>query len=300
MPKIYDTKAAIEIATARATLAELRDDPRSLIRRAKLDRGNAALAREIGLSLQTSLAERLLAQEEGEEAPDGGMRIVRGDGECQPGMRVRETEDRVELWCYDIIDDEFGISDEQYTDVIGIADGRPITQYINSPGGFVNEARAIHTQMARYAREVRGCMSVVDAMAASAATTIALALPRVEMARGTEFMIHRCWGVVAFNANDADAFKADFERTDRAIAGDYARKTGMSLDKVLQLMSDETYLAEDDAIFMGFADQVHGEEPPGDDGEGEQNSGGGNPAAADDGKARRARRLRLARALAGS
>ena len=80
------------------------------------------------------------------------------------------------------------------------------------------------------------------------------------MAAGTQFMIHRCFGNVVANYDDLVALEEDFDRVDRAIAGDYVRKTGMDMDEILQMMSDETYLDPEGAMENGFCDAIHGDE----------------------------------------
>ena len=243
--KVYDTLAALEIVEARVVLLDLRDDFRAMVRRAKLAKQTAAYA--------------MAHYKAGVQAELEG---IEGDGMSQPDLRVEDADDEFRIYTYDVIDDQAGISATQFADALNQAGGKRVVNYINSPGGYVDEARAIHTQLARYAREVPDSYSVVDSMAASAATTIALGLPRVEMAYGTTFMVHRAWGKFQASVEDVEAIREDLDRVDRQIAGDYVRKTGMSEDEVLALMSAETVMTENEALARGLADAIHGEEDP--------------------------------------
>ena len=244
--KIFDTQKAHDIIMARATLANIRDDFRGMVRGAQL---NAERAAGIMKAFNKAFIEY---------AND-----VEGDGISQPDLRTNEAEDGYfEIFCYDGIDDEFGVGSKQYIDALDQANGKPLRQYIKSPGGFVDEARAINSQLARYARGVPGCVSIIDATCASAATTIALGLPEIEMAAGGTFMIHRCYGTAQVGYDAMDAIKEDLDRTDRSIARDYVLKTGKELDDVLAMMSAETFMDGERAVAEGFADRVSGEEAP--------------------------------------
>ena len=195
--KIFDTQKAAQIIRARMTLAELRDEPLSLIRRAQLGKANGKLARKVASKAHGFLL--ALMAEETETAE--GVERIGGDGDCQPGLSMKLTDSLAEIYCYDAIDDQYGISDEQYIEALDKADGRPLRHYINSPGGYVSEARAISSQIRRYAQKQPDTVSIVDSMCASAATTIALGANRLELNRGAEMMIHKCWGVIQTNAD---------------------------------------------------------------------------------------------------
>ena len=240
--KIFDTKEAADIIKARATLALARDDFRGLVRQAKLNANTAKFAMDFYESaLQSN---------------------IEGDGVCASDLRTKVGEDFYEMWLYDAIDPDFGIGAKQVIDAANEAADKslPIKAYLNSPGGYVDEGRAIATTLARHARQMGGRgVSVVDGLAASAATTIALGSPQVEMAPGTQFMIHRSWGGFQGGYDDADAFKEMMDKTDRNIAGDYVRKTGKDIDEVLDMMTKETWLNVDEAIDMKFADSIHGD-----------------------------------------
>ena len=144
-----------------------------------------------------------------------------------------------------------------------LGDVDEITVRINSPGGAVSEAIAIRTMLMKHP-----ATKIVDIEGAcdSAATLIAC-LPgaKVRMAKGGEYMIHRCtWGA----RGHADTMLAAYNsmmNTDRDMADIYAERTGKTQEECLELMTAETWFTADTAMEAGFVDEIiastDGEEP---------------------------------------
>lgn len=115
------------------------------------------------------------------------------------------------------------------------------------------EGRAIANQI----RAFRGKTTVVvDGLAASAASTVALAANRVEMAMGSFLMVHRSWAFAMGNAIDLTDLSALLLKIDGAIADDYAAKAGVSKDKALDWMDAETWFTAEEAVDAKLADAV--------------------------------------------
>jgi ATP-dependent protease ClpP protease subunit len=94
---------------------------------------------------------------------------------------------------------------------------------VNSPGGDVFGAVAICQAM----REYDGAITVhVDGYAASAASVIAVAAPKVIMAPGSFMMIHNAWTVAIGNADDMLSTAELLDKVDGSIAESYASKSG--------------------------------------------------------------------------
>lgn len=135
-----------------------------------------------------------------------------------------------------------------------LGDVDEITVRINSPGGVVTEAIAIRTALMKHKAkktiDIEGCCD-------SAATLIAC-MPgaRVRMAKGGEYMIHRCsalaWG-------HADALLSAYNsatQTDKDMAGIYAERTGKTEEECLELMKAETWYGAKEAKEAGFVDEL--------------------------------------------
>jgi ATP-dependent Clp protease, protease subunit len=169
-------------------------------------------------------------------------------------LDVRNVADNgIEIMLYDPIDAYFGVSAKAIASAIGSDKARPVTLRINSPGGDVFEGRAIASILRGHAGPTK---VVIDGLAASAATTVAIAAKTVEMADGAFFMVHRSWAWTAGNKNDLLELAALLEKIDGEIAADYARKTGGKLADMLKMMDAETWLTATEAKDMGFVDAV--------------------------------------------
>lgn len=155
-------------------------------------------------------------------------------------------------------DDAFSYSDV-FTALATHDDNEPLTVVINSGGGIATEGAAIHAMLAR--RKGRTDV-LVDGIAASAASLIAMAGETVSMSPGSTMMIH---DPATFTFGDSAAHAKSIEGLDalaKGYAAIYAAKSGKSADDCRTFMRNETWLTADDAVAQGFADRVEGTEAP--------------------------------------
>lgn len=128
-----------------------------------------------------------------------------------------------------------------------------ITVWINSPGGDVFAASSIYTALKEHA----GKVSVkIEALAASAASIVAMAGDEILMAPTAFMMIHRA---ATFAVGDTDEMKAaakTLDEVDRGITGVYALRTGIDEDKIARMMQNTTWMNAASAVEMGFADGI--------------------------------------------
>lgn len=129
----------------------------------------------------------------------------------------------------------------------------PILVHINSPGGDVFAASKIYTMLMDYPYEVN---VQIDALAASAASVIAMAGTHVAMSPTSMMMIHNPM-TVAFG-DTAEMKKAIdlLNEVKDAIINAYQIKTGLSNAKLSHLMDDETWMSAHKALELGFCDEV--------------------------------------------
>ena len=131
-----------------------------------------------------------------------------------------------------------------------------MTVRLNSPGGSYFEGVAIYNTLAAY----RGKVTVqVMAMAASAASIIAMAGDEIEMLAGSQMMVHRVWANISGNADDLQAMTDYLARLDTAAAEIYAARTRQPLDKIAAFMRGETYFDGAEAVKLGFATRQSGQ-----------------------------------------
>ena len=137
------------------------------------------------------------------------------------------------------------------------ADTGDITVWINSPGGSVFAAAEIYTMLCDYSNNKKGRVTVkIDAIAASAASVVAMAGERVLVSPVAMLFIHDPMTMAMGNAADMEKAIETLNEIKESIINAYQRKTGLSRNKISKLMSDETWLNAKKAVELGFADEI--------------------------------------------
>ena len=168
---------------------------------------------------------------------------VTGEGES--------TRARVRI--YDTIGGWFGTNAAEFVGELDALDVDELEVHINSPGGAVWDGLAIMNALKQHRARVT---IIVDGLAASAASIIAMAGDEVVMAEGSQMMIHRAsggaWGNAAFLRDTA----AILDKIDGNLAGIYARRAGGTRESWLELMTAETWYDAAEAVEAGLADRA--------------------------------------------
>lgn len=173
--------------------------------------------------------------------------------EKRPTNAVRNG-DEATIYVYDVIDAYWGVSALSVIDAIAAAgDAKVLNVHINSPGGDVFEGRAIMAAIARFKGKT---VAHIDSLAASAATSIALACSEVVMSEGAFFMIHNASGLVWGDKTDMRETADLLEKVEGSIVNDYTTKTGKDEAQVRAWMDDETWFTAAEALANGFVDRV--------------------------------------------
>lgn len=124
---------------------------------------------------------------------------------------------------------------------------------LSSPGGSIVDGLAIYN-MIRDLKIKTTC--VIDALAASMGSIIALACDAVQMRDNALYMIHNPW---TWAAGDAEQLRKQADLLDKNrdnMVAIYARKSGKDADDIKQLMADETWYEASAAKEAGFVDEV--------------------------------------------
>ena len=124
---------------------------------------------------------------------------------------------------------------------------------INSGGGSLIDGVAIHNSLKQYKGRI---MVYIDGYAASAASIIAMAGHEIIMPSNTWMMIHNSWVYTSGNAENLTQEAALLSELDSAMAKTYVAKTGLDIEVVKQMMSEETWLSADKALELGFATSI--------------------------------------------
>lgn len=128
-----------------------------------------------------------------------------------------------------------------------------VTVRINSPGGDVHAGVAIYNNLVEH----EGNISVkVDGLAASAASFIAMAGDNITMLPGSMMMVHEPWTLAAGNSDDISEAVEMLKKTTESMIPIYANRTGLSEERIRELLKAETWMSAEDAVELGFADEA--------------------------------------------
>lgn len=125
-----------------------------------------------------------------------------------------------------------------------------ITVRLNSGGGVAWDGVAIYNALKAYPGAVT---IVVEGVAASAASVIAMAGDDVEMRAGALMMIHNASTITWGTAEDHEKSRELLAKLDGQLAAIYAERTGLDLAEIRALMDAETWMDAAEAIDKGFA-----------------------------------------------
>jgi ATP-dependent Clp protease, protease subunit len=158
------------------------------------------------------------------------------------------------IYVYDVIDADWGVGAKDVIAAINSASGaKTLNIRINSPGGDVFEGRAIMEAIKRFDGKT---VAHIDSLAASAATSIALAADEVVMSDGALFMVHNASGMV-WGDKTAMRDTADLlEKVEGSIVNDYTTKTGKDTQTIIDMMDAETWMTAQEALDNGFIDSI--------------------------------------------
>ena len=142
-----------------------------------------------------------------------------------------------------------------------------ITVWINSPGGDVFAAAQIYNMLMEY----KGDVTVkVDALAASAASVIAMAGTTVLMSPPSLMMIHNPITVAIGDSKEMQKAGEMLNEVKEGIMNAYEIKTGMDRKKISHLMDAESWFNAKKAVELGFADGILHEGEDTEEGNGEK------------------------------
>jgi ATP-dependent Clp endopeptidase proteolytic subunit ClpP len=160
-----------------------------------------------------------------------------------------------EIMLYDEIGPSYyGLLDGKWmVDQLREASGQPVRVRVNSPGGSVFEGQAMYSALAAY---TPGVIVQIDALAASAASFVAMAASRIEIAANAMVMIHNAWGATIGGAAQHEKAAAMLRKIDDQLVEQYSARTKQDKEKIREWMAAETWMTAEEAVKNGFADAV--------------------------------------------
>lgn len=159
-----------------------------------------------------------------------------------------------ELYIYDEIG-YWGVTATDLIKDLQALDAAELTVHINSPGGEVYDGLAIY-QALKASKAV--VTTIVDGIAASAASFIAMAGDTVQMAPKATMMIHDALTMSVGNAAELRETADLLDKASDNIASIYSDKSGQPVDFWRDRMRAETWYNAEEAVEAGLADEIQG------------------------------------------
>lgn len=165
----------------------------------------------------------------------------------------RKNADVTDVYLKGIIHAKYGVSATDLRNAFDQAAGADVSMHINSPGGDVFEGREMQAVIAGYPGKIT---AIIEGVAASAATIVALSCAEVQMLKGSRFMIHNGMTIAAGNKSAMQAAFTLLEGFDVELAAEYAEKTKGTTEQMTAWMDAETWFTSEAALEAGFVHKV--------------------------------------------
>jgi len=189
--------------------------------------------------------------------------VVKAALEAGPARSIRAqhevTDEQIELSFHSDIGAWWDQTTSQdVADLLSRNRGKPVSVRINSMGGSVFDGLGIYNMLIAHDGEVG---VIIEGLAASIASVIALAGDWVKAYPNTSLMLHRAWTVTYGNAGQLRAEADILDKVDDQLVATYAAKTGASKETVANWMrggddADGSWFSAEEALEMGLIDEI--------------------------------------------
>ena len=164
----------------------------------------------------------------------------------------------IDWWTGEPIPGDF-ITPKGVRDALENIESNDIDIHINSYGGSAFAGIAIKSYIEGLGKNIT---VYVDAIAASAASVVAMSGNKIKMNPSAMLMIHKAWTYAAGNSDELLKQAEMLEKVDKSILEAYVGKFNGSREELSQLVTDETWLTADEAFEVGLCDEVIRKDEP--------------------------------------
>lgn len=148
----------------------------------------------------------------------------------------------------------FGMDVDDMVPKLRELDATTLEVHIDSGGGNVWDGVSLFNALLSHPARIE---IEVDAMAASAASVIAMAGDQITMHPGSMMMVHNARGFVDGGTSvEMRAVAELLDKVNTNLADIYSARAGGAQAAWLSIMSDETWFTGDEAVAIGLADQA--------------------------------------------
>jgi ATP-dependent Clp endopeptidase proteolytic subunit ClpP len=155
--------------------------------------------------------------------------------------------------------DETSVSFKSIRDQIASSVATTINVYVNSPGGQVTDAMAIHDYLKELQNKGKTVNTYGRGIIASAATYILMAGGKPQMSKNSWFMIHNVSGYAWGDVNEVERQAGILRQFNNRIRDFYAEATGIRKEDITKMMNAETWMTAEEALTNGFIKEVGGQ-----------------------------------------
>ncbi|MBF0406465.1 MAG: ATP-dependent Clp protease proteolytic subunit [Candidatus Riflebacteria bacterium] len=156
------------------------------------------------------------------------------------------------IYLYGVIGDWFDdLEAKRIIEKINAVSG-DLTIHLNSPGGDVFDGIAVMNAIKSHGNTT----IIIDGLAASIASVIAMSADKIIMSEGSFLMIHNPWTMMAGESKDFRHTADVLDKIRDEIANIYSRKTGTNTDEIIQAMNTETWYSAEEAKKLGLTDEI--------------------------------------------
>lgn len=170
-----------------------------------------------------------------------------------------------EIYVYDVIGADpwtgEGVSAKTFLDAIqALPDTvKNLRVHVNSPGGSVFDAVAIANMLRAQSQEKgRTVETLIEGLAASAASIITCAGDSIKIASNAMMMIHNPAGLVMGQASDMRSMADTLDSIRGSIVATYRWVSQLSADAIQTLMDASTWMSAEEALANGFVTEIMG------------------------------------------
>lgn len=160
-----------------------------------------------------------------------------------------------DFWTDEPLEDMYIVEKEFLSDLDDLKFFDKVTFRINSVGGDADAGKAIFTRIREMDAEIT---TIVDGLAASAASVIFMAGDKRQMSVGSQLMIHGASTLLFgyYNANETKDVLNMLKNYDTSLVEIYADRTDNSEESIAKWLKNTTWMTASEAVEKGFADEV--------------------------------------------
>lgn len=166
--------------------------------------------------------------------------------------QVKASAEFADVYIYDEIG-AYGISAKEFIAELAQYKGQPLNIHINSGGGSVFDGQSMATAIKNHGAPVT---TIIEGVAASMATIIALSGDAVYMTNNSLFMIHNPMLDSYGDKNELKKAISLLEKVETNMVNAYSSKTKLSKKEIASMMNEETWFTAKEAVKAGFVDRV--------------------------------------------